>query len=149
MAKLRRLAASYAGSARAAATLSAYASDWRDFARWCRDARRLALPASEETVCLYLVSRLENLRVSTVDRRFAAIVDRHRREDQPVPSGQLVRDVMRGARREHGSAQSQKAALRPEDLRKICRLLRSPAFRVCSPRSRAAAARLRCRHAAF
>ena len=100
MARLRRLAASYAGSARASATLSAYASDWRDFERWCADAQRRALPASEETVCLYLVARLEDRRVSTVDRRFAAILDKHRREGAAVPSGQLVRDVMRGARRE-------------------------------------------------
>jgi integrase len=123
MARLRRLAASYAGSARASATLSAYASDWRDFERWCADAQRRALPASEETVCLYLVARLEDRRVSTVDRRFAAILDKHRREGAAVPSGQLVRDVMRGARRERGSAVSQKAALRPEDLRRICGLL--------------------------
>jgi integrase len=123
MAKLRRLAASYTGAARASATLRAYASDWRDFDRWCRDAGRCSLPASEETLCLYLVARLEDRRVSTVDRRFAAIVDKHRREGQPVPSGQLVRDVMRGARREHGTAPVQKAALRAGDLRKICGLL--------------------------
>ena len=123
MQKLRRLAASYTGSARATATLSAYASDWRDFDRWCRDARRIALPATEETVCLYVVASLEERRVSTVGRRLAAIVDKHRREGQPVPSGQLVKDVMRGARRERGSAQVQKAALRPEDLRKICGVL--------------------------
>ena len=123
VAKLRRLAAGYTGSARASATLSAYASDWRDFSGWCRDARRPALPATEETVCLYLVALLEERRVSTVQRRLAAIVDMHRREGKPVPAGQLVRDVMRGARRERGSAQVQKAALRPEDLRKVCAVL--------------------------
>jgi len=69
MRKLRALVASYTRGARAVATQSAYASDMRDFSRWCRGRGRKALPATEETVCLYLVAELERWKVATVERR--------------------------------------------------------------------------------
>src|SRR4029453_11863005 len=35
-------------------TVKGYAADWRLFQLWCRAARRRALPATGETVALYL-----------------------------------------------------------------------------------------------
>jgi hypothetical protein len=78
MQKLRALAQSYTGGARSAATRVAYACDVRDFERWCREVGRRALPATEETVCLYLCSQLERWKLATVVRRLAAIQDFHR-----------------------------------------------------------------------
>jgi integrase len=120
MAKLRALAKSYTGAARAANTVKAYAADWVVFEEWCRSTGRKPLPATEETVCLFAVAHLEERKVSTVERRLAAIVDAHRAAGLTPPGGYSLRDIMRGARRERGSAPVQKAALRPEDLRAIC-----------------------------
>jgi integrase len=120
MAKLRALAKSYTGQSRAANTVKAYAADWEVFQEWCLSVGRRALPAKEETLCLFAVSHLEDHAIATVERRLAAVMDAHRRAGELPAAGQLLRNVMRGARRERGSKQQQKAALRPEDLRAIC-----------------------------
>ncbi len=46
--------ATFIGAAKAGNTLRAYAADWRDFTAWCSDHRRPSLPASPETVALYI-----------------------------------------------------------------------------------------------
>ncbi len=123
VARLRSLARGYSERTHADATGRAYASDWRIFEAWCAAAGRVSLPATEETVSLYLVHELQRRAMSTVDRRVAAIVDRHARAGQRSPAGGIVRDVLRGARRELGSEQRRKLALTAEDLRSMCRQL--------------------------
>ena len=85
-------------------------------------ARRKPLPVSAETVTLYVASQLETHRVSSVERRVAAIADRHLAAGElvPNPKGGAVRDVLAGARRGKRAPSLAKAALRAEDLRKIC-----------------------------
>jgi integrase len=101
----------------------AYASDWRDFAAWCRAVGRSALPASTETVRLYAVDQLDSRRVSTVERRLAAIAARHREQGHGSPVDDDVRTVMQGARRQRGAAPQQKAAVTVEQLRGMVREL--------------------------
>jgi hypothetical protein len=51
---LQERARAYAEAARAPATLRAYAADWRAFSAWCTAHRVDALPASPQTVALFL-----------------------------------------------------------------------------------------------
>ena len=80
----------FAAGARSDATLRAYRSDWADFAAWCAGRGLAPMPATPETVALYIASRAEAgpadergrptapLRVATLDRRLAAISQAHK-----------------------------------------------------------------------
>jgi hypothetical protein len=51
-----------------------YNYEWRLFERWCREHQRCALPASRDTVTLFLADNLRRgLKVSTARRRLHAI----------------------------------------------------------------------------
>ena len=117
-------AAEFAHRARSPATDSAYASDWCDFTAWCEAAERLALPAEPVTIGAYLSDRSGILKVSTLNRRLAAITAMHRLSglglDGKHPSIALV---MAGIRRTYGTRQIAKQPLLTEDLRRIVRKL--------------------------
>ena len=44
----------YAEAAKAAATRTAYTSDWRDFSAWCTARGTTPLPAQPAIICAYL-----------------------------------------------------------------------------------------------
>jgi site-specific recombinase XerD len=102
-----RRARRYFESARAPATVRAYASDLADFEVWCRvEAGGLpAMPASPEAVALYasdLAAR--GAKASTISRRLTAISVLHKSSGLESPSSDArVRDVYKGILREHGS----------------------------------------------
>ncbi len=105
-----RLARGYFEAARAENTVSAYDSDLRDFATWCRvEAGNLsALPASPETVALYITDLAagRGLKAATIRRRLAAISQLHKEAGHPSPaSHEHVKDVLKGITRRHGSLQ--------------------------------------------
>ena len=54
LATLAEEARAFVGAAKAPATLRAYRSDWAHFQAWCGAHGADALPASPETVALYL-----------------------------------------------------------------------------------------------
>lgn len=118
--ELRTRAALFVASAQAENTRTGYASDWRIFTRWCTEAGRAALPATADTLRLFIVDELQRRKVSTVARHIAAIEDKHRAHKLATPYTHEIRELMRGARRTHGTAPRQKAALDPRDLRKMC-----------------------------
>ena len=62
----------YARQSKASNTIRAYRSDWRDFEEWCFSHRRQALPATPETVALYLTSLAEQGR-KTLDHHPACL----------------------------------------------------------------------------
>lgn len=101
-------------------TLRAYASDWRDFVSWCQANFRSPLPASPETVSLYLSSLADHAKVSTLTRRISAISQAHQAAgfDSPTQSP-LVRQLMKGIRRAKGTAQEGKSPIKVEHLRTI------------------------------
>ena len=122
--KLLTQANTYSASSLSDSTKRAYASDWEDFHSWARRVRRVPLPASEETVSLYVVSLLEEgLKVGTCQRRVAAITSHHKDAGHRLPVEGAIRDVMRGAKREKGTRSEGKAALTPEQLRAMCQAL--------------------------
>src|ERR1700730_6275910 len=124
-ADLGRTAAEFARHSRAPATESAYASDWADFSAWCNSAERIALPAEPVTIGAYLSDRSGILKVSTLNRRLAAITAMHRLGGHGLDGKHpAIALVLAGIRRTYGTRQVAKRALLTEDLRRIVRKLR-------------------------
>jgi len=77
-------ARAFAERAKSENTKRAYRADWRDFRAWCAERGLGALPASAEAVTLYIAERAAPtdgsppLKVSTLERRLAAISQAHR-----------------------------------------------------------------------
>jgi integrase len=79
------------------------------------------LPASPDTVVLYLADLLPGKKLATLQRRLAAIAAVHRQSAAAVPIDAAVREFLGGARRARGCDEVRKAALTVEDLRKVVR----------------------------
>ncbi|MBK1657796.1 site-specific integrase [Paracraurococcus ruber] len=108
----------YASRATAAATRKAYQGDWDCFAAWTTAHGLDLLPAQPETDGAYLAAKADSLRVSTLERRLAAIATAHRLAGHQLDTRHpAIREVMRGIRRQHGSAQRQAAAATVEVVR--------------------------------
>lgn len=113
-------ARAYAQDARSANTLRAYESDLRSFCSWCQARGVTCLPATAETVSLYIADVAESVKPSTLQRRLAAIAVAHKAAGYESPTAhEVVRSVLAGTRRRLGVAQTQKQALAVEDVRAI------------------------------
>ena len=112
----------YAQNARSEATRKAYASDLEDFRHWCTEYGREWLPASPETVGLYIGARAHEMKLSTLERRLAAISVLHKDEgyDSPASVSEApLRRIWRGLVREKTRAVERPEPLLVEDLRAI------------------------------
>ena len=108
----------YARQAKAESTRRAYASDWADFVGWCQVQGRVSLPADAETIAMYVTALAADRKVSTIQRRIAAISQVHQFAGHESPTGHVVvRTVMAGIRRAKGTAQVGKRPILTEDLR--------------------------------
>jgi site-specific recombinase XerD len=113
-------ARAYANDARSANTLRAYESDLRAFCSWCQARGLTCLPATAETVSLYIADVAETMKPSTLQRRLAAIAVAHKAAGYESPtSHEVVRSVLAGTRRRLGVAQAQKQALGVDDVRSM------------------------------
>jgi integrase len=109
--------AAYAAQAKAANTRRAYASDWRNFLRWCQDRGYPALPAAPEAVALYVTALAASAKVSTITRRLSALSQAHQLAGYPSPTADArVRTVMAGMRRAKGVAPAAKRPVLLPDL---------------------------------
>jgi integrase len=111
----------YARASRSEATRRAYASDLRDFERFCRDRGLVALPATPQTIALYVTELAERVKVSTIRRRLVAIAGEHKRAGfDPAPtSNRIVREILRGIANVKGTAVRRKDALTLDRLQSI------------------------------
>lgn len=102
----------YLTAAIADSTRRAYQADFADFIQWGG-----CVPCSQEIVAAYLAQRADTLSAATLTRRLVAIGRAHSCQKLPDPTkADLVRTVMRGIRRQHGTAQRQVAPLTKQDL---------------------------------
>src|SRR3954447_12305032 len=70
----------YARAEKSASTVSGYASDWRDFERWCAARGATPLPAHVGIVAAYLSGQADlGKKASTIGRRAAALAYFHKR----------------------------------------------------------------------
>lgn len=118
-------------------TRNAYAHCWQRFARWCGEVGRESMPASVETVRLFVAWSIQtHLRIETIKLNLAAIRHRYRVAGLPPPMDQTVRDLVRNAKRKLREKSGAKRALTPEQLREISQELRRDG-RVIAARDRA------------
>ena len=104
----------YMARARAVSTVRAYQSDWHDFAQWAKAQQLESLPASPQTVALYLADRASTLAASTLTRRLTSISRQHVRSGLSSPASTripVVGDTLRGIKRTIGTAQQRKDPL--------------------------------------
>jgi integrase len=114
----RERARDYAAQAIAANTRRAYGADWRDFSAWCAQQHLPCLPATPETVAVYLAELAGYRKTSTVGRRLSAIAQAHKTLGLDSPTADpAVRAVMAGIRRRHGTRQQGKEAALTADVR--------------------------------
>ena len=125
-----------AAGVRAPRTLHAYGCDWDHFAAWCAGNGLAALPASTDTVALYLTAELNRGRkITTATRKATAIGYRHTAAGlrSPLAGGQIS-VLLRGAQRIRCEQPSQKAPITTDQLRQICQ---QPAEGITQTRNRA------------
>jgi integrase len=100
-------------------TRRTYRSQWITFNAWCKQHNRVALPASSETLVLFLTDRSKEVKVSSLDVALAAITVAHREagdKDWAATDLQGVRAFMRGLRRKKGRRTEKKEPFRLSDL---------------------------------
>lgn len=99
-------------SSKAKGTLRVYASALRSFAEWCAVHGLDSLPASPETVVLFVeAERAAGRKVSTIEAKLAAIRWAHITKGHLSPTtAAIVIEEMQGIRREMGVAPNKKKA---------------------------------------
>lgn len=104
-----------------------YKSDWNVFASWSAKMSRDALPATSETLSLFLTDQviIRGLKVSTAFRRTYAIADMHQQHGLPSPISEEIYALLRGAQRLKGEQPRRMRALSLVHLRAIVTLLKA------------------------
>jgi integrase len=101
-------------------TISSYQRDQRTFGAWCAAAEREPLPATPETVELYITDLIYRGRtISTACRHVCGIQYAHRTLGYANPCTPTVREILTGARRILCPQPKQKTALLLDQLRRI------------------------------
>jgi len=101
-------------------TIRAYRADWAHFEGWCRSHSQASLPATPETVALYVTDLSSTHKTATITRRISAISQAHQIAGMEAPTGSAkVRLVMAGIRRTKGTAQAGKTPVLVDDLKRM------------------------------
>jgi len=109
----------YASNSKSESTRRNYRAGLAEFASWCQANGRESLPATPGTVADYLSALAERgAKASTLNLRRCAIGFGHRAKNLPDPTAaEIVRAVLSGINREHGTAPDKKAPLTLDALR--------------------------------
>ena len=110
----------FTSALRAPNTESGYRYDAAAFRAWSLQMGLVSLPASPDTLGLWVTSMLvHGLKVSTCGRRVAAVAHLHRSHGFPSPATREVRDILHGARRLRTERVDQVLPLALGELRQI------------------------------
>jgi integrase len=108
----------YAEAAQSDNTRRAYRVGWNDFSAYCNDNGFDALPASPQSIALYVTALAQRTKVATIRLYLAAIAERHRETGLGSPTAHdMVRRIVRGVARTNGSSQARKSAVTLDHLR--------------------------------
>lgn len=115
----------YLDNARARNTIRGYRCSFQQFQSWCISAGMQSMPATAETVSVYLAAQAGRLKAATLQHHLAAISKAHKAAgfSSPVKDNQLIAETLRGIKSVHGSSQKQKAPVLTDDLRVMLRNL--------------------------
>lgn len=122
-AELLKKAIAYENASLSPNTVRSYKSMCKKFQAWCEANGRSFLPASAETIVLYLSSIGEAVSFSTLDSTIAAIEMAHEKEGLTVQGDRaLYRRTRKGIRRTHKENQpiKQAPAMTVLDLKGVC-----------------------------
>jgi len=121
IARLSKTAIDFASNSRSAATKRAYRSDWKMFCEFCDELGLQPLPASPETVVLWVSNMASSSRkYATILRSLSSISQAHELAELDTPtSGRSVRELLKGIRRTNGVAQRRARALTWPMLEKV------------------------------
>ena len=117
----------YVEAASSANTRRAYASDWKQFASWCRRQGFSLLPPDPQVVGLFITALAsgsatgaasgDKKSVATIERRLSALTWNCAQRGQPLDrKDRHIATVMAGIRNKHAAPPRQKEAVLPEDL---------------------------------
>ena len=102
-------------------TLRSYAADWADFEFWCKRVKRKSLPATPDTVGLYLTHMSRHLKTSSLKRRVTAIGKAHELSRLSIPTKDpAVKAILKGILRSKGESQKHAS---PTLLKHISRMI--------------------------
>jgi integrase len=106
-------------------TITSYRYDWSIFSAFCNEISRPSLPASADTLGLYIAHVLDcGKTIKTARRRICAIAHYHRKAGFASPLSEEVRSLLIGARRQRTERPAQKEPLQVEQIRAIADVLR-------------------------
>src|SRR5262245_43354931 len=91
----------YARASRAESTLKVYKRTFHAFEAWCVDHGRVALPSSDETICLFLSDIAERYRPKSLQNFVSGIAFAHRAYGHRFDR-KAFEVVLSGIRRTHG-----------------------------------------------
>ena len=115
----------YADASRSAATHRAYDVGCRDFSAYCSDNDLAIIPASPQTVVLYVTHLAQRAKFATIKQRLVAIAQYHKERGLESPTvHEIVRRVVRGIARTNGTAQTKKSAITLDELRRMLLAIR-------------------------
>jgi site-specific recombinase XerD len=109
-------------AAKAENTRRAYRSDWRHFETWCQAQELAPLPATPETVTLYITALAADHKPASLQRKLTSITKAHQAAGFPSPAtmqNAVVSETMKGIRRTLGVAQPGKEPLLTADILKM------------------------------
>lgn len=122
LAKIHKRLEEVLANTRAESTKHTYRTAWKYFELWCQQHHLSALPATSETICLYMTDLVSHRgrKLATAEKILVAISQYHQWIGLEPPTRTIsVRHCMSGLRRSHGVAQERKRPLLPDDLRII------------------------------
>lgn len=106
-------------------TIASYGYDWRLFCAWTVKVGEPALPASAETLSLYVAELLKGgAKIATVRRRCSGIAHHHQLGGFASPFNEEVRELLNCAQRLRAEKPRQMRPLTVEQLQKISGVLR-------------------------
>lgn len=111
----------YVNAASSEATRRAYASDMRQFQEWCANKVVFdSLPATPGAVACYVAELADTKKVASIERALVAIRKAHELAGHDDPTdARVVRDAMKGIRRQKTVAQKKAAPLLASPLKAI------------------------------
>ena len=111
----------YTRKSRAKSTWRVYRNDWQQFEVWCQSVGLQVLPATPETVSMFIASQATaGLSPSTLTRRLSAIRFVHLGADHPSPHDAIqITELMRGIRRSWARPPARKAPAINQEIKRM------------------------------